>query len=536
MGKTHKKVRYARVSFLRLLFTFPLLLAFGGLLPPDAAAQTVPKTECGPNDRVETGLQGQTTKFERDSGLSELGFNCNLELVGQFQGDGSQSWHMAWFDNCAYYPTPPNPELLHQGTVVVDASDPRNPHASAYLDTPAMRYAWESLKVHKGRKLLAATERFDRSPRTPHLGTGFDIYDLSADCRHPVLKASIQLAGSGDPFRAVQGHAGNFTPDGLTYYASQDFRGLRGIMPIIDVSDPSNPKQLLNWQFPGDGRPHDPSFSKDGTRLYSGQPGQFGNTGSSIGPNGLVILDVSDIQFRRPNPQISVISTLFWEDGGQSQQTLGCPRQGELRCLVTIQGRPHLIFTDEAGAGGTGGTAGACARGVPPHGFARIIDISDERNPKTISKLMLEVDDPANCPVILSDPPGPGFALSYSSHYCNVDKVRNPKLLACTYQGAGLRVFDIRDPFHPREIAYYKPPARRTAFLPGSRLWAPGVDRTTDHTASQVRFKKYKGEMQIWFASADNGFQIVRFTRHFKAIEEDLLEDRRDRDDEDDDD
>src|SRR5262249_54871537 len=159
---------------------------------------------------------------------------------------------------------------------------------------------------------------------------------------HPVLKASIQLRGN--PFRPIQGHAGNFTPDGLTYYASQDWRGLKGIMPIIDVSDPSNPQHLLNWQFPGDGRPHDPSFSEDGTGLYSPQPGQFGNMGSSIGPNGLVILDVSDIQFRRPNPQITVISTLFWTDGGQSQQTLACARQGASRCGIMIQGRPHLIF------------------------------------------------------------------------------------------------------------------------------------------------------------------------------------------------
>lgn len=485
------KVRYVKVPPFRLLFTFPLLLAFGGLLPPDAVAASVPKAKCGPNDHTESGLQGQTTMAERLSGDSEQAYNCNLELVGQFQGEGAE-YMMDSFDVCAYYGTHPNAALLHPGTVVVDASDPQNPQATAYLDSPAMRYAWESLKVHKGRKLLAATER---------LGTGFDIYDLSADCRDPVLKGSIQLAGGGsDPFRAVQGHAGNFTPDGMTYYATQDFRGLRGIMPIIDVSDPSNPKQLLTWQFPGHGRSHDTFFSEDGTRLYSAQPGQFGNTGSSIGPNGLVILDVSDIQFRRPNPQIRVISTLFWEDGGQAQIALP----------VTIKGRPYLIFTDEGGAGGVGGREGACARGLPPSGFARIIDISDERNPKIVSKLMLEVHDPANCPSVLTDPP----ANNYSSHYCNVDKVHNPKVVACTYRDGGLRVFDIRDLVHPKEIAYYKPPARRTAFLPGSTLWSPTVtrDRTVDHTPTQIRWRKHNGEIHLWFGSQDNGFQIVRFT------------------------
>jgi hypothetical protein len=208
---------------------------------------------------------------------------------------------------------------------------------------------------------------------------------------------------------------------------------------------------------------------------------------------------------------------------------------------VTIRGRPYLIHTDELGSGGTEGIQNACAHGLPPHGFARIIDISDETNPKVVSKLMLEVHDPANCPVILNDPPGPGFSLSYSSHYCSVDAATNPTMLACTYREAGLRVFDIRDLFHPKEIAYYKPPARRTAFLPGSRLWAPGADRTVDHAATPVRFRKHKGEkgekdkgkLELWFTSADNGFQIVRFTEHIKALEKELLGDRHDRDDDD---
>jgi hypothetical protein len=154
---------------------------------------------------------------------------------------------------------------------------------------------------------------------------------------------------------------------------------------------------------------------------------------------------------------------------------------------------------------------------------------------------MLEVHDPANCSTILSDPQDPSFG--YDSHYCTVDNPKNAKLLGCGYFRSGLRVFDIRDPFHPREIAYYKPPAQGMAVLPASQLFSRTPDpehgtpggghRTTDWASSNVRFRKYKGDRQLWFTSQDNGFQIVRFTRHLKALEKDLLEDRHDKDDDD---
>ena len=57
--------------------------------PPVAWTKPVPKATCGANDRVEPGLQGQTSLADRTSGASETAYNCNLELVGQAQGEGS---------------------------------------------------------------------------------------------------------------------------------------------------------------------------------------------------------------------------------------------------------------------------------------------------------------------------------------------------------------------------------------------------------------------------------------------------------------
>jgi hypothetical protein len=498
----------ATVALLGLLLNTSILLAANGDRIPWTGP--VPKANCDPGDWTESGLQGQTTRDERESGDSEGGYNCNLELVGRYQGEGAFSQNgPAYSDHCAYYATEDDPLQQHPGVVVVDVSDPRHPRVTAYLDdNPAALNPHETLKVNQRRKLLAVAES---------QGPGFAVYDLSVDCRHPVLKASITLEGSS-------AHMGGWAPDGMTYYVGQQFRGIGGTMAIVDVSDPSNPKQLPTWQFLGDGRPHDVNLNAAGTRLYAGQPGQFGQTPaqSSFGPDGLVVLDVSDYQFRRPNPEIRVVSTLFWEDQGQAEQMFP----------FTINGRQHVVSTDESGGqSGVGGLPAACARGASPYGYAQIIDLTDERNPKIISKLMLEVHDPANCELFLNEPPEVGAGLlNYSAERCNTDRANNPTMLACGYFHAGLRVFDIRDPYRPKEIAYWKPPAVRKAFLPGSGSWSPGVDLTTDKIAGFPRFvkvpanEKHGRELQIWTVSDGNGFQVLRFSDTFKARHKDLFE------------
>ncbi len=285
-------------------------------------------------------------------------------------------------------------------------------------------------------------------------------------------------------------------------------------MYIVDVSDPSNPKQLPTWQFLGDGRPHDVNLNAAGTRLYAGQPGLFRqrrplDRSKRAGDPGCQRLSV-------PSPQSA--------DPDYQQALLGGPAGKRSRCSPSPStGAQHIISTDESGGQGALGVSRPHVRGGRPRMVLRRSSTSrDERNPKIVSKLMLEVSDPANCELLINDPPEAGGGpLDYSGERCNVDRANNPTMVACGFRDAGLRVFDIRDPYRPKEIAYYKPPAMRTAFLPGSGSWAPGGDRTVDRIAGFPRFVKVPAneehgrELQIWFVSDDNGFQIVHFTRHF---------------------
>ena len=179
-----------------------------------------------------------------------------------------------------------------------------------------------------------------------------------------------------------------------------------------------------------------------------------------------------------------------------------------------------MIFTDEAGAGGIGeGAKAACAQNLPPFGFARIIDISRREESALVSQLMLEVHDPANCSAVQPDT---GFTdlFGYSSHYCTADNPPNAQYLACSYFEAGVRVFDIRDPYRPKEIAYYKPPAR-SATAPRARRTRPSGATATgpaDWASSNVRWHRHRHELHLWFTSHDNGFQIVRFTNQLTSL------------------
>ena len=178
------------------------------------------------------------------------------------------------------------------------------------------------------------------------------------------------------PTNAVVGHEGSWAPDGLTYYGG-DLTNRQYY--AVDTTIPTEPKLIATW-LPGPNVPpipaggialitHGMSISDDGNRGYFVSLATIPTAAELVNPsvlavNGLLIYDTSEIQARKANPRVRLISRLFWKDGGASQHTIN----------VHIGGKPYIAFVDEGGPAGNGtaGSATACAANLPPYPMARI--------------------------------------------------------------------------------------------------------------------------------------------------------------------
>src|SRR5262249_46177147 len=307
--------------------------------PAFADQLVVPKAKCGPNDHPETALQGQVPAPLRANGFH--GFSCNLELVSQQQNDGA-NWQTAeWRDQghvgpggdkaqgkpkivCGYHGSaspsisPPTRNAARYGVPINDITDPKKVVTTGFLQTTSMLDPWESLKVNERRQLLGADNGQNGGG-----GPEIDIYDVSQDWRFPQLLASGP-AGTGTDgglVHKVTGHQGSWAPDGLTYYGS-DIRAAQYY--AVDTTDPRRPKLITAWPLPIAGTTaHGLSITDDGKRGYFVSLGRGGGSAPNVpADNGLLIYDLSQIQDRVPNPQVTLISKLLWKDGSGAQHTI----------------------------------------------------------------------------------------------------------------------------------------------------------------------------------------------------------------------
>ena len=437
--------------------------------PAEPPADAAPRARCEPGARPEPSIQGRLPREEVDSGRAAAGYWCNLRLIGRSGNTGGFRVHR-YIDRegreCAYYDTallfPTNALSLAgepTGVAVLDMSNPAEPVHTETLVTPAMESPHESVNISVQRGILAAV--LGNPAQNPG---GVDLYDISQDCRHP---EPLAAAFPASPF----GHESGMAPDGLTFYPTSPGTS---DTTAVDISNPRLPRTIWN----GDYDTHGMSVSGDGTRGYF------------AGLDGLIIADLSEVQARKPDPQVREISRLTW-----SNMTIP-----QVAIPVTIKGRPYLVEVDEFSQ--EDGGDGVAAHG-PRVGAARIIDIADEAKPRVVSNIRLEVHQREHRDAIAGDYGAQSPVQGYAAHYCNVPRREEPGILACSMILSGLRVFDIRDPERPREIAYYVAPPSTVSASGGSI-----IDERANWAMAQPAFAPERGE--VWYADGTSGFYALR--------------------------
>jgi hypothetical protein len=429
---------------------------------PAPYAGPTPGAACDRGSLPETS-QGRAPAADYASGRAAKGYFCNARQIAHVGMTGGyrveryvdKAGHeCAFFDSTLLFPK----DLADQGAegpgvYVMDMSDPRHPRRTATLTTPAMLSPHESLRLNVKRGLLVADMGY------PTWNPGFlDVYDVSQDCRTPALRSSAPIG--------ILGHEGGFAPDGLTYYVTSLYGHS---IAAVDLSDPSLPK-LLWTSF--DYQPHGVSVSDDGNILYMAE------NPLSSGFSGLTVLDVSQVQKRALLPTVPVIARLTWPQVSTPQNATPFTRHGHR----------YVLETDEFG-GGSG-----------PVGAARIIDVQKVKDPFVVSNLRLAIN---NHPAATTDPGDDQTFQGYQGHYCSLPSRVDPNIVACSFIMSGLRVFDIRDVRHPREIAYFNKPE------------LPGVSKVPNQVAAfAMSAPAYdQASHDIWYTDGHSGFYVVRLTK-----------------------
>jgi len=478
----------------RLLVVLSLLLtlgvgwaASGSFGADDPEPTAVPAADCGPGSLPETSIQGRVPEADYTSGRAAQGYTCNTAQVSHLGSSGgfktlrytdAQGHTCAFYDSTLLIGRDVVPNLLSgdgQGVVVLDMTDPAHPVRTANLTSVAMLSPHESLLVSQERGLLAA-----------ELGTAatlpgvLDIYDVKTDCRHPQKLSTT--------FSSLFGHESGFSPDGRTWYAS----GATAGFAAIDVSDPRRPHMLfqqLGVQY------HGMRLSDDGRTLYAAHIGTPGPMGLSGG--GLRILDVSQIQDRVSHPTVPTLSTITWHG-------VSIPQVAE---PFTRDGHQYLFEVDEFVD--LFSTTALTDMRHSPVGAARIIDVDDPRHPVVVSDVRLAVHQADVHAGEQWNDPGASFpAQGYAAHYCGVPTRDNPDIAGCSMILSGLRLFDIRDVEHPREVAYFNEPV----VTPG-KLTVLG---TGAYAMSQPAWDPANDS--VWYTDTNSGFYVVKLTNGVQGL------------------
>jgi hypothetical protein len=299
-----------------------------------------------------------------------------------------------------------------QGTSILDVTDPAAPRLVSQWPAPAGTHTH---KVQVGDGLLLVNhEHFPVAG--PGTGSaGLAVYRLE----DPLAPTPLGFWSSGG--RGV--HRIVYTGGRFAYLSATPDGFDDRIWLVLDLADPAHPVEVGRWWWPGQwvGGGERPAWAPG--RRHAAHHALLDGDVAFLGYDdaNLVVLDVTD----RSRPRL--LSTLTWE-GGSTHTCLPLP------------GRKLVVATDEQVTPGPD----AAVRTV------RLIDVSDPRQPVVVGVV------PA--PDMTLARPGARFG-AHNLHENQPGSYASERLVFATYFSAGLRVYDLEDPRHPREVAHFVPEA-----------------------------------------------------------------------------
>jgi hypothetical protein len=326
--------------------------------------------------------------------------------------------------------------LGHEGApknfTAIDVTDPKNPKQIIQTELPHNKMRSNNLEV-LGDVMFVSHQIRGQPGLTP---AGFDIWDISK----PEEPKKITHFDASGPHSVgvhclwcVDGeylHMSSGAPDFQPRHPN-DHQFYR----IIDVRNLSKPVEVGRWWYPGQKEgdtapalPRHPKFD-GGYRPHNIQvyPQRPDRAYVAYIDGGVVILDISD----KSKPKEI------------SRYNYSPPYNGFTHTALPLFSRGLMIVTDE------------CTKddGIDWPKLGWVFDIREEKNPVPIATLPLP---PAE---VFTKRGGRFGAHNLYENYPGDVSWRSDNIILGTFFNGGLRVYDLANPYQPKEVAYFVPGA-----------------------------------------------------------------------------
>jgi hypothetical protein len=259
---------------------------------------------------------------------------------------------------------------------------------------------------------------------------GMRVYDLS-DPAAPRAIGFLDVQGMG--LHRIWWVGGRYA------YASAMLDGFTDhILIVIDLADPTRPVEVGRWWMPGMWAAGGETRAPGGGRVALHHAVVSGNTAYACWRDGgLTLLDVADPTAPR------LIAHRNWSP----------PFGGGTHSALPLPGRGLLVVADEA----------VLDVHEEPRKPIWMFDIRCPDNPVSIATFPL----PAEQDYVAKG----GHFGPHNLHENRPGSFVSEELVFATYQNAGVRAYDLRDPFRPQEAGWWVPP-------PPARWMEPRRGRT----------------------------------------------------------